>query len=109
MSLPNSTLEKVGLLVLAAIAVGALAVIAFMSLKAGTLDPNAATLLGAIATGLVAFAKDIVAAIRGYSMSAQLGKVTDQLAAAGPVVDPDKPQPVTVVNDDTNAVPVETK
>lgn len=42
-------------------------------------------MIGVIVTGLIAFSKDIVQAIRSYSMSAQLGKVTDQLAQAGPV------------------------
>jgi hypothetical protein len=50
-------------------------------------DPNAATLVGVIAGGLIAFSKDIVAAIRGYAMNAQLGKVTDQLAASAPTGD----------------------
>lgn len=106
----NSRLEKIGLLALAGASVGGLIWIAIDSLKANALDPNAATLLGAIVAGLIAFGKDIVAAIRGYSMSAQLGKVTDQLAASGPAQPlPSDPQLVEVVNEPENPIPVEQK
>lgn len=98
MNTDASFFEKAALLVLAGLSIIALAVIAILALRGGTVDPNAAGLIGVIATGLIAFGKDIVAAIRGYTMSAQLGKVTDQLAASGPVTDPAAPQPVTVVN-----------
>lgn len=83
----NTFAEKMALLVLAGICIVALLWIALASLHAKTLDANAATLIGVIAGGLIAFGKDIVAAIRSYAMSAQLGKVTDQLAASGPVPD----------------------
>lgn len=104
---PDNHLEKIGLLALAALSLIGLIWIAIASLKADTLDPNAATLLGAIVAGLIAYGKDIVSAIRGFSMSAQLGKVTDQLAAAGPVVDPDKPQPVVIDQPSDKPVPVD--
>lgn len=85
---PESTrLEKLGLLLLALLALVALSWIALAALKTGKLDPNASALIGVIVTGLIAFSKDIIQAIRGYSMSAQLSKVTDQLAASGPVTD----------------------
>ena len=80
----DNTLEKLGLLTLAAISTLALAVISVMALKTNALDPNASTLIGVIAGGLIAIGKDIVQAIRGYAMGAQLSKVTDQLAASGP-------------------------
>lgn len=79
--------EKLALLLLAGIAILALAIIAVIALRAGSVDPNASALIGVIVTGLIAVGKDIIQAIRGYAMSAQLGKVTDQLAASGPVVD----------------------
>lgn len=82
-------LEKMALLTLAAMSIIALSAIAVLAFKAGGVDPNAATLLGAIVAGLIASINLIVQAIRGYSMAAQLGKVTDQLAASGPV-DPAK-------------------
>lgn len=107
MSDHDNRLEKLGLLGLAGLSLIGLIWIAVLSLAAGQLDPNAATLLGAIVAGLIAYGKDIISAIRGFSMSAQLGKVTDQLAAAGPVVDPANPQLVTVVQDPANPVPVE--
>jgi hypothetical protein len=87
------SLEKMALLSLAAMSIAALWWIAWLALSAQAVDPNAATLLGAIVAGLIAFTKDIVQAIRGYAMSAQLGKVTDQLAASGPVIDPAKDEP----------------
>lgn len=80
----DSKLEKMALLALAFVAICALAVIAVLALRAGSVDPNASALIGVIVTGLIAFSKDIVQAIRGYSMSAQLGKVTDQLAGSRP-------------------------
>lgn len=84
----NTYTEKVALLVLAGGCIGSLTWIAIVALnKTGEVDSNAATLIGVIAAGLIAFGKDIVAAIRSYAMSAQLGKVTDQLAASGPIPD----------------------
>ena len=82
--------EKMALLVLAGGCVGALTWIALDALHAA-IDANAATLIGVIAGGLIAGFKDIVAAVRAYSMSAQLGKVTDQLAASGPAISPIPP------------------
>jgi hypothetical protein len=84
----NPQSEKMGLLILAGLSIGALTAIAVLSLHAGQLDANAATVIGVIVGGLIAFGKDIIQALRGLSMSAQLSKVTDQLAASGPVVDP---------------------
>ena len=105
----DNGLEKLGLLLLAAGAVILLGWIGLNALEEGKIDPNASALIGVIVTGLIAFAKDVLQAIRGYSMSAQLGKVTDQLAASGPVQDQTITQQVEVVNDPTNPVPVETK
>lgn len=106
----STRLEKLTLLALAGGCILSLTWIALAAIKAGTVDPNAATLIGVIAAGLIAFGKDIVAAIRSYAMSAQLGKVTDQLAASGPVTDPslngsDAPVDVNVVNPPDNPVP----
>lgn len=101
-------LEKVAMLALAGGALVVLAVVAIKALNSGTLDANAAGMLGVIVTGLIAFLKDIVTAIRGYSMSAQLGKVTDQLAASGPVPS-GEPQEVVVTNAADAPVPVESR
>ena len=89
----NTFFEKLALLSLAAISIIALSIIAVLALKSGSVDPNASALIGVIVTGLIAVGKDIVAAIRSYAMSAQLGKVTDQLAASGPVVPADSQEP----------------
>lgn len=85
----DTKLEKLLLIGLAFVAIITLGVLGVLALRHGGMDANSAGMIGVIVTGLIAFAKDIVQAIRGYSMSAQLGKVTDQLAQAGPVpVDP---------------------
>jgi hypothetical protein len=97
--------EKLALLALSGLSVVSLTWIALAAMKLEGMDPNAATLIGGIATGLVAFSKDIVTAIRGYTMSAQLGKVTDQLAASGPAADLTAVQPVKVMNAPDDPVP----
>lgn len=84
----NTQLEKLGLLLLAGMSIVALTAIAILSLRAGEVTANAATVIGVIVGGLIAFGKDIIQALRGLSMSAQLSKVTDQLAASGPAVEP---------------------
>lgn len=108
MSPDNNHLEKLALLALALLSIVSLGVIAIIALRAGSIDPNASALIGVIVTGLIAFSKDIIQAIRGYSMSAQLGKVTDQLAASGPIVDPATPQAVIVEQPVDKPIPVET-
>lgn len=100
--------EKLALLALAGLSIIALWWIAWSALRAGSVDPNASALIGVIVTGLIAVGKDIIQAIRGYSMSAQLSKVTDQLAAAAPVALPDTPtgapdDPVSVIDADKAA------
>lgn len=87
----DTKLEKLLLIALAFVSLVILGVLGVMALMHGTIDAVAAGIIGVIVTGLIAFSKDIVQAIRGYSMSAQLGKVTDQLAQAGPV--PTDPAP----------------
>jgi len=102
----NNKLEKIGLLVLATLSICILGWIGIAALRSGKIDPNASALIGVIVTGLIAFGKDIVSAIRAYAMSAQLGKVTDQLAASAPT-DPTVPQAVTVTNPADDPVHVE--
>lgn len=98
----HTRLDRLGLLLVAGACIVALTWISIRALGTDKLDPNAATLLGAIVAGLIATAGACLQAIRGYSMSAQLGKVTDQLARAGPVPAPDAPSgapddPVSVI------------
>lgn len=80
----ETRVEKLALLGLAGFNLVVLAIIAVMILRVGTLEANAAGMIGVIVTGLVALPTVVIQAIRGYSMSAQLGKVTDQLAASTP-------------------------
>lgn len=99
--------EKLALLILAGLSIVSLTMIGMTVIRVGSLDANGAGLLGVVIGALAASAKDIVQAIRGYSMSAQLSKVTDQLAAAAPVPAPtDEPTEVTVVNPPSKPVPV---
>lgn len=81
----NTFVEKLALLLLAGLCVVSLTWIAIKALNIGAVDSNAATLIGVIAAGLIAFGKDIVSAIRSYAMSAQLEKVTDQLSQSAPL------------------------
>jgi hypothetical protein len=83
----ETKVEKLTLLALAGVCVISLTYIAYAALHTERLDPNAATLIGVIVGGLIAFAKDIVAAIRSYASSAQLEKATTQLAASSPAND----------------------
>lgn len=99
--------EKLALLALAGIAIIALAAIGIIALEGGKVDPNSSAILGSIITGLAATITTIISAVRAYSMSAQLGKVTDQLAASGPLVDPSIVQPVNVVNPPSDPVQTE--
>lgn len=75
--------EKMGLILVIALIVAALTWIASYSIG-HRIGADVATLVGVVVTGLVSFAKDLVSALRGLSMSAQLTKVTDQLAASSP-------------------------
>jgi hypothetical protein len=88
----DTRLEKLLLIALAFVSLIILGVLGVMALMHGTIDAVAAGIIGVIVTGLIAFSKDIVQAIRSYSMSAQLGKVTDQLAASAPTTPETAPQ-----------------
>lgn len=91
----DTKLEKLALLALAGLAIASLTGLGVGVIHAGKIDATTGTILGVIVGILGTFSKDIVQAIRGYSMSAQLGKVTDQLAASGPVpIEPLSPTPV---------------
>ncbi len=103
----DNRMEKIALLILAALALGGLIWIALVAIRAGTIDPNASALIGVIVTGLIAFGKDIISAIRAYAMSAQLGKVTDQLAASAPTSLDGEPAKVEVTNTTDNPVKTE--
>lgn len=82
----TSFYEKLGLLIIVGIIVLALTYIAIYAIG-HRIGADVATLVGVIVTGLATFGKDIVAALRGLSMSAQLSKVTDQLANSAPAAD----------------------
>jgi hypothetical protein len=81
----DTKLVQTLLIGLAALSLVILGILGVLALRHGGMDANSAGMIGVIVTGLIAFSKDIIQAIRGYSMSAQLGKVTDQLAQSGPI------------------------
>ena len=87
----DTKLEKLALLILAGLSMVALLWIGLVAVKAGKIDPNAATLVGVIVGGLIATGKDIIAAIRSYSMSAQLQRTTDQAITAANAAPPPDP------------------
>lgn len=99
--------EKIALLVLAGIAIVGLIVLAVATLRAHTIDPNASALIGVVATGLIAFAKDIVQAIRSYTTGDQMNRMSDQLAKAAPPRD--GPQAVVIEQPSDQPVPVSDK
>ena len=119
MNKDSTVMEKLALLALAGITLAALFLIAIDALSKPKIDSAVAGLLGAIVGYLAGSSKDIIATIRSYSTSAQLGKVTDQLAASAPVVeppptdpnapptDPSIPQKVEVTNQPDKPVPTE--
>jgi hypothetical protein len=98
----DTSRDKLGIFILAGITLVILGLISMRIIGSEKVDANAIGLLGVIVAGLIAFLTGAIAAVRGYSMSAQLGKVTDQLAASGPATtldalgDPPVPTPVDV-------------
>lgn len=103
----GTKLDRSGLLLVTFGCICALTWVGIRALSSAKLDPNAATLLGAIVAGLISTSGASIQALRGYAMSAQLGKVTDQLAASGPVADPTVPQSVVIEQPPGEPVPVE--
>ncbi len=75
--------ERAGLIAITALIVVALVTVAIAVMRY-KLTPEAGTVLGLIVGGLLAIGKDTLSALRTYSTSAQLSKVTDQLAASSP-------------------------
>jgi hypothetical protein len=98
--------EKKWLLQLCGACIGGLILLGVVSLFHGV-DATGATIVGVIVGALGTNAKDLVSAVRSYSMAASLQRVTDQVAAATPIGD--APLPVTVTNTKGDPVPVETK
>jgi hypothetical protein len=78
--------EKLFLLCIAGLAVFSLALIALVALNnSDKVNSESATLIGVIVTGLAAFAKDAIQAVRAFWQDDRLGKMTDQIAASSPV------------------------
>jgi hypothetical protein len=102
----NSTQEKKWLLQICGGCMAGLVALGMIAITHGV-DTGGATILGVIVGGLVTFGKDIIAAVRSYSMAASLARVTDQVAAAGPPATAE-PVAVTVTNTPAEPVPVAT-
>lgn len=76
--------DKVGLFMLAGLSIGLIGAIAILSFFKG-LPRDAETLLGMVVTGLLLFARDIIASIRQAWQDVQMGKMGDQLANSTPI------------------------
>lgn len=78
------SLDKLGLFILAGLAIAVLGGIVYGSFYKGVPDGSDA-LLGGIATGVLLFARDVIQAIRGAWGEATMGKMSDQLGKSQPV------------------------
>ena len=109
----NSMHEKKWLLQICGGCMAGLVMLGIIAITHGV-DAGGATILGVIVGGLVTFGKDIISAVRSYTMAASLTRVTDQVAAAvpAPVTASDlgdgtvTPVPVNVTNTIEEAIPV---
>ena len=93
---PEHSRDKLGLFVLAGLVVMVLGGVVMGVFYRQTVPDKGDVLLGGVVTGLILFLRDLVTAVRGSWEEVNRGKVTEQLAASGPVLD--GPTPVTVTN-----------
>jgi hypothetical protein len=84
-------LDKLGLFLLAGLVVIVLGVIVVGTYWTNAVPDKGDVLLGGIATGLILFLRDLVAAVRAGWEEVTRGKVNEQLAAAGPAKPPTPP------------------
>lgn len=80
--------DKLGLFVLAGLALAVLAIMIAGPIWKGKLPESAETLFGTMVAGILLFLRDIVAAIRAGWEEVTRGKVNEQLANAAPPADP---------------------
>lgn len=104
-ALDNSSQEKKWLLQICAGCIIGLVILGVLAITHGV-DATGATILGVIVGALATFGKDIVAAVRSYSMAASLARVTDQVANAGPPVGSAPPPPPAATLDDGSPAPI---
>lgn len=100
---PEHRWDKLALFMLAGLVVVVLGVMVAGTFYTKTVPDKGDVLLGGIATGLILFLRDLVAAVRTSWEEVTRGKIADQLAGSNP------PGPVeaTIVNPPENPVPVE--
>ena len=92
--------EKTALLGIAGLAILSLGVIALVALgKGDKVSSESSTLVGVIAAGLAAFAKDAVQTIRAFWQDDRIGKMTDQIAASIPPADVLGSKPTGTIDD----------
>lgn len=102
---PEHRWDKLALFVLAGLVVVVLGIMVWKTFSSGTVPDKGDVLLGGIATGLILFLRDLVAAVRQSWAEVTQGKTMDQLAGSNP------PGPIeaTIVNKPSDPVPVEEK
>lgn len=106
---PEHTKDKLALFILAGLVVAVLGGVVAGVFFRNSVPDKGDVLLGGVTTGLILFLRDLVNAVRSSWEEVTRGKVTEQLANAGPQQNADEPQPVTVVNAKDDPVPVEEK
>lgn len=81
---PEHRSDKLALFVLAGLVVAVLAGVVFGVFWRSAVPDKGDVLLGGITTGLILFLRDLVNAVRSSWEEVTRGRITDQLAAAGP-------------------------
>lgn len=84
---PEHTRDKLGLFILAGLVVLVLGLIVAGVYWTRGVPDKGDVLLGGISTGLILFLRDLVNAVRSSWEEVTRGKVTEQLAQAGPAQD----------------------
>ncbi|KKC24679.1 hypothetical protein WP12_17750 [Sphingomonas sp. SRS2] len=98
--------DKLGLFILAGLVVLVLGAIVIGTFRTGGVPDKGDVLLGGIATGLILFLRDLVAAVRAGWEEVTRGKTNEQLAKGSPSASSDDPMPVRVENAPTDPIPV---
>lgn len=106
---PEHKFDKLALFLLAGLLVVLLCAISAGILLSKHAIPSAGVgLLGTIVGGVITQFNSIIKLVQVSWESGAWSKMTESLAASGPAVDPDHPQPVTVITD-PGAEPQEVK
>lgn len=106
---PSHRFDKLALFILCGALVGVIMAVVAGVFLAGPIPSAGVGLLGTIVGGVLSQFNSIIKLIQVGWESVQWGKMTDNLAAAAPAIDPATPQPVRVVNEPEEPVPTTTE